>query len=96
MENALIRLVLDILKPHDPSIPSLAIYLSGLEGVDGVNITVIEIDKDTENVKITMEGTNLNYLEIKKAIENYGASVHSVDEVVAGRRLVEEVTTHQD
>ena len=43
-----------------------------------------------------MEGSDLNYEKIKEAVEKYGASIHSVDEVVAGRRLVEEVTTHQD
>ena len=93
MKNALIRVVLDILKPHSPS---FSLYLSSLEGVDGVNITLMEIDKDTENVKITMEGPDLNYEKIKEAIEHYGASIHSVDEVVAGRKLVEEVTTPQD
>lgn len=96
MENSLIRVVLDILKPHNPSLPSFAMYLSSLEGVDGVNITLIEIDKDTENIKITMEGNKLNYDKIKEAVEKYGASIHSVDEVVAGRKLVEEVTTPQD
>lgn len=96
MENSLIRVVLDILKPHNPSLPSFAMYLSSLEGVDGVNITLIEIDKDTENIKITMEGKKLNYDKIKEAVEKYGASIHSVDEVVAGRKLVEEVTTPQD
>ncbi|HII09042.1 MAG TPA: DUF211 domain-containing protein [Methanosphaera sp.] len=96
MKNALIRVVLDILKPHSPSLPSFSLYLSSLDGVDGVNITLMEIDKDTENVKITMEGQDLNYDKIKEAIEHYGASIHSVDEVVAGRKLVEEVTTPQD
>lgn len=96
MENSLIRVVLDILKPHIPALPSFAMYLSDLEGVDGVNITLMEIDKDTENVKVTMEGSNLNYEKIREAVEQYGASIHSVDEVVAGKRLVEEVETHQD
>ncbi|RAP47900.1 MAG: hypothetical protein BZ136_05645 [Methanosphaera sp. rholeuAM74] len=96
MGNALMRVVLDILKPHSPSLTSFAMYLSALDGVDGVNITLIELDKDTENVKITMEGKDLNYDKIKEAIEHYGASVHSIDEVVAGRKLVEEVTTPQD
>ena len=96
MENSLIRVVLDILKPHSPSLPSFAMYLSSLDGVDGVNITLIEIDKDTENIKITMEGKDLNYDKIREAVEDYGASIHSIDEVVAGKRLVEEVTTPQD
>lgn len=96
MENSLIRVVLDILKPHSPSLPSFAVYLSDIEGVDGVNMTLIEIDKDTENIKITMEGKNLNYDRIREAIETYGASIHSIDEAVAGKRIVEEVTTPQD
>ena len=96
MENSLIRVVLDILKPHTPALPSFAMYLSDLDGVDGVNITLMEIDKDTENVKVTMEWTDLNYEKIREAVEQYGASIHSVDEVVAGKRLVEEVETHQD
>ena len=33
MENALIRVVLDVLKPHSPSLPSFAMYLSSLDGV---------------------------------------------------------------
>ena len=96
MENALIRVVLDVLKPHSPSLPSFAMYLSSLDGVDGVNITLMDIDKDTENVKITMEGHDLIYDKIREAVEHYGASIHSVDEAVAGRKLVEEVTTPQD
>ncbi|MCE7698985.1 MAG: DUF211 domain-containing protein [Methanobacterium paludis] len=96
MAKGLIRIVLDILKPHEPNIPSFAIFLSELSGVDGVNITLMEIDKETENVKITMQGNELNFEEINRAIEEYGGTVHSVDEVVAGKKLVEEVTTPQD
>ena len=71
-------------------------YLSELRGVDGVNITLMEIDKETENIKVTMQGDDLNFDEITKAIEEYGGSIHSVDEVVAGSKLIEEVTTPQD
>jgi hypothetical protein len=94
--KGLIRIVLDILKPHEPNIPSFAKFLSQLSGVDGVNITLMEIDKETENVKITMQGDDLNFQEISDAIEEYGGSIHSVDEVVAGKKLIEEVTTPQD
>ena len=96
MAKGLIRIVLDILKPNEPNIPSFAKFLSQLSGVDGVNITLMEIDKETENVKITMQGDDLNFQEISDAIEEYGGSIHSVDEVVAGKKLIEEVTTPQD
>lgn len=96
MAKGLIRIVLDILKPHEPTIPYFAKFLSELNGVDGVNVTLMEIDKETENIKVTIQGNDLNFEEISEAIEQYGGSIHSVDEVVAGRKLVEEVTTPQD
>ena len=96
MAKGLIRIVLDILKPHEPTIPSFAKFLSELSGVDGVNVTLMEIDKETENVKVTIQGNDLSFEEIGEAIEQYGGSIHSIDEVVAGKKLVEEVTTPQD
>ena len=96
MAKGLIRIVLDILKPHEPTLPLFAEYLSEVNGVEGVNVTLMEIDKETENVKVTMQGSDLNYEEITNAIEQYGGSIHSVDEVVAGKTMVEEVTTPQD
>lgn len=96
MAKGLIRIVLDILKPHDPIIPYYAKYLSELSGVEGVNITLMEIDKETENIKVTIQGNDLDFDEITKAIEEFGGSIHSVDEVVAGKTMVEEVTTPQD
>jgi hypothetical protein len=96
LAKGLIRIVLDILKPHEPNIPSFAKHLSELEEVDGVNVTLMEIDKETENVKVTMQGNDLNFEIINEAIKQYGGTIHSVDEVVAGKKLVEEVTTPQD
>lgn len=96
MAKGLIRIVLDILKPHEPIIPTFAKYLSEIPGVEGVNITLLEIDKETENIKVTMQGDDLDYDVITQAIEEYGGSIHSVDEVVAGKKIIEEVTTPQD
>ena len=77
------RLVLDVLKPHSPSLPEFATKLSSMPGVDGVNVTLIEIDKDTESLKVTIDG-QLDYGTIRSAIEEWGGVVHSVDEVVTG------------
>ncbi|RLF90483.1 hypothetical protein DRN46_03410 [Thermococci archaeon] len=90
------RLVLDVLKPHEPILTELAKEISKMPGVEGVNISLIELDKDTENIKITIEGRDLNYEEIKSKIEQCGGRIHSIDVVAAGRRLVEEVETIQD
>ena len=99
VENTMARirlLVLDVLKPHQPSIIELAKELSDLPHIDGVDITVYEIDSKVENVKITIKGTTINYDEIMKVIEDKGASIHSIDKVSSGAVLVEEAQTHQD
>lgn len=90
------RLVLDVLKPHHPSIVELSETLSVLPGVHGVNLSLYEVDQQTETVKVTIEGENLDYEELKQSIENLGAVVHSIDEIAAGKRLVEEVETLQE
>jgi hypothetical protein len=90
------RLVLDVLKPHKPSVVELSEVLSTLEGVEGVNIIIYEIDQQVENAKIIIAGNPLNFGGIKKKLEEMGATIHSVDEVAAGNRIVEEVRTPQD
>ena len=90
------RIILDVLKPHTPSIIELAERLGSLEGISGVNISLEEVDKDTDSVKITIEGTNVKYDSINKTISECGAVIHSIDGVSAGMKIVEEVNTPQD
>ena len=90
------RLVLDVLKPHKPSVIELSLVLSDLEGIDGVNIIIYEIDQEVENAKVTIAGNDIDFENIKKKLEEMGATIHSVDEVAAGKRVVEEVKTPQD
>ena len=90
------RIVLDVLKPHNPSIIDLAGRLGNLEGITGVNISLEEVDKDTDSVKITIEGSNVNYDLVNKTISECGAVIHSIDGVSAGMKIIEEVNTPQD
>ena len=90
------RIILDVLKPHSPSILILAEKISSLEGVSGVNISLEEVDAETDSVKITIEGTNIDYEKVKTQISECGAVVHSIDGVSAGMKLVDEVDTPQD
>ena len=90
------RLVLDVLKPHNPSVVELSEALSHLEGIEGVNVIIYEIDQQVENVKVIIAGSSINFESIKKKLEEMGATIHSVDEVAAGKRIVEEVKTPQD
>jgi len=90
------RMVLDVLKPHTPSIIELAERLGCLEGISGVNISLEEVDADTDSVKITIEGNSINYDNVKKEITGCGAVIHSIDGVSAGTKIVDEVATPQD
>ena len=91
-----LRLVLDVLKPHDPSIIHLAEELSELSGVEAVNISIYEIDRKVENAKITLEGSDLIYKDVRRVIEENGGAIHSIDEVVAGKIIIEDAETPQD
>lgn len=90
------RLVLDTLKPHEPSIIDVAKELSELPGVVAVNISIYELDRKVENAKITIEGEDLMYDLILKVIEEMGGAIHSVDEVVAGKMIIDDAVTLQD
>ena len=90
------RLILDVLKPHKPSVVELSEALSHLEGVEGVNIIIYEIDQQVENAKVIIAGNPISFEDIKKKLEEMGSTIHSVDEVAAGKRIVEEVRTPQD
>ena len=90
------RLVLDVLKPLEPSIDQLVQLVADLDGVDGANISIYEIDRRVENAKITIEGHDLRYEEIARIIQENGGAIHSIDEVAAGRVLIEDVVTPQD
>ena len=92
MPEGIRRIVLDVLKPHTPRLTDLSLMLTKDERVIGVNLTVKEVDANTESITITLEGDNLEYDSIKAILEAAGAVVHSIDQVVAGKRFVEEVT----
>ena len=70
--------------------------ISVIKGVSGVNCTLEEVDRETESVKITIEGHSIDFESIEETISDCGAVIHSLDSVSAGKQLVEEVETPQD
>jgi len=82
--------VLDVLKPlREPSIVEVALELSKVPGVEGVNITVNEVDVETLSLTIVVEGTDIDFEGVKRVLESVGAAIHSIDQVVAGKKMVE-------
>ncbi|WP_267640934.1 DUF211 domain-containing protein [Haloarchaeobius amylolyticus] len=90
------RLVLDVLKPHEPDTVRYAREVARIEGVDGVNVALVETDRQVQTVKLTIEGTNVPFDSVREHVEDLGGSLHSIDEVACGKRLVEQGETPQD
>lgn len=90
------RLVIDVLKPHEPPILEFTQQLAALDSVDGVTVSLIELDQQVQNVKLTLEGEDVAFPAVQEAVEGLGASVHSVDQVSCGDYVVEDRETHQD
>ena len=90
------RLVLDVLKPHNPSILEMVKRISALKGVEGVTCSLEEVDQETESVKVVIEGTQVDFDKVSDTIRQVGGVIHSVDSVSAGKKLVEDVRTPQD
>jgi uncharacterized protein len=75
---------------------TLADRLGDLEGVVGVDLTLLEIDSKVENIKVTLEGDDVDFQAVAEVIQDAGGSVHSIDKVSTGRQLIDEVDTAQD
>jgi hypothetical protein len=83
MDDPEIRhLVLDVLKPHQPPLPEFATFISELEGVNRVDVTVLEMDEKTESLKVIIDGSNIDYDRLREHMAKQGAVIHSVDQVI--------------
>ncbi|PIT85495.1 hypothetical protein COU36_02985 [Candidatus Micrarchaeota archaeon CG10_big_fil_rev_8_21_14_0_10_59_7] len=82
----IIHLDLDVLKPNEPSIMDLSKNLLKCRGVKTVDVSVREMDRKVETVRVALDGNDMNFNEIRAAIEHTGAVIHSVDHVISGRR----------
>jgi hypothetical protein len=80
------RIVLDVLKPHEPPIHELASRLASLQGIDRVNVSLAEIDQSTESIKVSIEGTAIVIDSVRKTLEEVGAVIHSIDEVSVAKK----------
>lgn len=83
------RIVLDVAKGlSKPTFVELVDGIGTVKGVDAVNISVNEMDMETMGVIITVEGDGIDSAMLLEVIEDLGCAVHSIDEVAAGKRLI--------
>jgi hypothetical protein len=86
------QILLDVDKALSrPSLLEIAEAIDRCKGVEALNITVEEIDLETVGMNVTIEGDDMDYEEIAKAIESTGAVVHSLDQIAAGDRIIPSV-----
>ena len=82
------RLVLDVMIPLNVPSTELALKLSKLSGIDGVDLIVIEVEHKVEKAKITIEGEDIDLEDVKTLLDKAGASLQGVDRISCGKKLV--------
>lgn len=96
MAKTLKQVVIDVLKPHEPSITEISSSVVKLTGVKGLNTSVYDVDKNVEHVKMTIEGDDIPVNKIIKMVEDMGATIHGIDSVSYGEVIVKELLTSRD
>jgi hypothetical protein len=76
------RIVLDVLKPHQPNVLDLSRAIAAIGTDYRVSINVIEVDEKTETVAVEVEGERLDFDRIERSIRELGGTVHSIDRVL--------------
>ena len=75
------RLVLDVLKPHQPNALDFSCKLAAVGKDYRVILTVLEVDENTETIQIVIEGEDIDFEAIQIAITSMSGSLHSIDVV---------------
>jgi len=88
----LTKVVLDVLKPRELSLPDLARAICEEAGTERVSADIVEVDVRTETVKLTVEGYSIDMDLLLGKLEELGCAVRSIDSVTA-RRVSSEKTT---
>ena len=80
------RILLDVLKPHQPGSLDFAQTLADLDPSYRVNLKVEEVDENTESIFVVIEGEDIRFEAIDQAVKKMGGTIHSVAEVAAEGR----------
>ena len=75
------KLVLDVLKPHQPNALEFCEAIASAGNDYRVHLTVLEVDEKTETLQITVEGNAIDSATLLARINDLGGSLHSIDEV---------------
>ena len=80
------RLVLDVLKPHSPNVVEFARRIADDNVACRVQVTVSEMDENTESVVVVIAGEDIEFEGVENALRSMGASLHSIDDIEVENR----------
>ena len=75
------KMVLDVLKPHQPNALEFCRVIASAGGDYHVRLLVLEMDEKTETVQLVVSGDVIDFEAVQSAIAGLGGSLHSIDEV---------------
>ncbi len=75
------RVILDVLKPHQPNALEFSKAIAEVGNDYRVTLTVVEVDENTETLRIEIVGNAIDFEAVQATISNLGGSLHSIDEV---------------
>jgi hypothetical protein len=77
-----IRMILiEALKPRETQLVNLAQSICSVNGVEDCDIVVTDVDVNTETIKLTVKGSNIEYEGVTKVMNESGISIKGVDEI---------------
>lgn len=79
-EISVLRLVLDVLKPHSPNVLEFANAIAAEQVNCHIKATVVAVDEKTESIRLVIEGDPVSFDAATKTITSMGGSLHSIDE----------------
>lgn len=91
----IVKIVLDVMSPAQQSIVDLVEVLSANENVTKVDITLSELEKNVEDFKVSMEGNGLIFEKIQESINDFGAVIRNVDNVISAKELISKQDTNK-
>jgi hypothetical protein len=57
-----------------------------LDVLKRVDVSIVEVDANTETVKLVVEGHGISLEDVEAVVKRLGAAIHSVDQVVVEKR----------
>jgi hypothetical protein len=81
MQIQIRRVLIEALKPRETPLVNLAEAICSVNGVEECDIIVADVDVNTETIKLTVKGPNIEYDGISSVMQEYGMAIKGVDEI---------------